>query len=420
MTPEKGFTEEKVSSSDGLERRPKLRFPGFEAPYYETKIGDVYAERNEKGAPTMELLSVTQKEGVIPRSELEEKNNASEDKSNYKIVHIGDMVYNSMRMWQGANGISPYCGIVSPAYTVLMPKEEIDNEYFASLFKNKKIINEFRKHSQGLTSDTWNLKYPQIAPIKIFVPTLREQHKISELLKQVQIRLEKQELVIETLKKYKRGLLSAIFERRIRFKADDGSDFPDWKKRRLGDLMDFKNGVNSSRDAFQQGGVKCIGVSDIYAGNPIYSHNIRGSVAISETQKAEYAVEYGDALFQRSSETQEDIGRAVIYMDNDKPAVFNGFVIRGKKRDEYNPLYLHYELQSDGVRKQTIRLGAGAQHYNIGQESLATISVDIPSLLEQGKIAGFLDSIDKKISVEESKLEAMKNTKHGLLQQLFI
>ena len=80
----------------------------------------------------MELLSVTMNDGVMPRSEIEGKDNSSEDKSNYKVVLTGDMVYNSMRMWQGANGISPCDGIVSPAYTVLMPKIPISNGYFAA------------------------------------------------------------------------------------------------------------------------------------------------------------------------------------------------------------------------------------------------------------------------------------------------
>ena len=130
----------------------------------------------------MELLSVTMNDGVMPRSEIEGKDNSSEDKSNYKVVRKDDMVYNSMRMWQGANGVSNYDGIVSPAYTVLMPIEEIDNRYFAALFKTSNLINEFRKKSQGLTSDTWNLKYPQIRPIRLYIPSLREQHKISAFI----------------------------------------------------------------------------------------------------------------------------------------------------------------------------------------------------------------------------------------------
>ena len=110
-----------VSSSNGLEKRPKLRFPGFDDPYRKCRIGDIYGERSQRGAGDMELLSVTMNDGVMPRTEIEGKDNSSEDKSNYKVVCKGDMVYNSMRMWQGANGVSNYDGIVSPAYTVLMP-----------------------------------------------------------------------------------------------------------------------------------------------------------------------------------------------------------------------------------------------------------------------------------------------------------
>ena len=130
----------------------------------------------------MELLSVTMNGGVMQRSEIEGKDNSSEDKSNYKVVRKGDMVYNSMRMWQGANGVSPYDGIVSPAYTVLTAKLPICNEYFAALFKNYKLINEFKKNSQGMTSDTWNLKYPQIKTIKVYLPRVTEQEKVASLL----------------------------------------------------------------------------------------------------------------------------------------------------------------------------------------------------------------------------------------------
>ena len=91
-----------VSSSNGLEKYPKLRFPGFTEPYKQYRIGEVYAERSQRGAAEMALLSVTMNGGVRPRSEIEGKDNSSDDKSNYKIVRAGDMVYNSMRMWQGA------------------------------------------------------------------------------------------------------------------------------------------------------------------------------------------------------------------------------------------------------------------------------------------------------------------------------
>ena len=139
-------------------------------------------------------------DGVMLRSDIEGKDNSSEDKSNYKVVQKGDMVYNSMRMWQGANGISPYNGIVSPAYTVLMPKQQINNYYFAAFFKTYKLINEFRKNSQGMTSDTWNLKYPQIKTIKICVPSIQEQDKIADMIGILDKRIALQEQLVKALK----------------------------------------------------------------------------------------------------------------------------------------------------------------------------------------------------------------------------
>ena len=172
---------------------------------------NIFDERSERGSENLELLSVTMNDGVKKRTEIEGKDNSSEDKGNYKIVYVGDMVYNSMRMWQGANGISPYDGIVSPAYTVLKASKPLCNKYIAYLFKNSDLINKFRKNSQGLTSDTWNLKYPQISTIKIYLPSLPEQQKIADFLSLVDARIEKQRRLVESLKKYKRGALSRIF-----------------------------------------------------------------------------------------------------------------------------------------------------------------------------------------------------------------
>ena len=224
-----------VSSSNGLEKRPKLRFPGFDEPYKPCHIGDIYTERSQRGASDMELLSVTINDGVKLRSEIEGKDNSSEDKSNYKIVRKGDMVYNSMRMWQGANGISPCDGIVSPAYTVLMPKQEINNGYFAALFKSVKLINEFRKNSQGMTSDTWNLKYPQIETIKVQIPSVSEQEKVSKLFSVLDERIAAQAQLVESLKKYKRGLLHDVLSEKTRFTKEA------WTTHKIGEFLQSKS-----------------------------------------------------------------------------------------------------------------------------------------------------------------------------------
>ena len=143
------------------------------------KLGDVFRERIERATGDEELLSVTIANGVIRQADSEKRNIASEDKKNYKVVHQWDVPYNSMRMWQGAVGNSEYCGIVSPAYTVLIPTQEANGKFFMELFKKENSLKIFQRWSQGLTSDTWNLKYPVLSTIEFYIPKIDEQNKIA-------------------------------------------------------------------------------------------------------------------------------------------------------------------------------------------------------------------------------------------------
>lgn len=185
---------------------------GEEYPEWEEKkLEQCFLERVEKNKPDLELLSVSISDGVKKRSEIESKDNSSDDKSNYKLVEQNDIVYNSMRMWQGASGVSEYKGIVSPAYTVLIPLDNVNSIYFSYLFKLENTINKFRKFSQGLTSDTWNLKYPLLKDIKVIVPCLNEQDKIARFLTRISLIIEEENNKLEELKQWKKGLLQQMF-----------------------------------------------------------------------------------------------------------------------------------------------------------------------------------------------------------------
>lgn len=142
------------------------------------RIGECFDERSSR-SENGELISVTINSGVIKANELDRKDISSSNKTNYKVVHTGDIAYNSMRMWQGASGYSPYEGILSPAYTVIKPKENIYSKFFAQYFKRNDVIWLFRINSQGLTSDTWNLKFPALSRIYLNVPNIDEQIKIA-------------------------------------------------------------------------------------------------------------------------------------------------------------------------------------------------------------------------------------------------
>ena len=159
---------------------PEIRFAGFTNAWEQRKVGDCFTERVES-MPDGELISVTINDGIKKFSELGRHDNSNDDKSKYKKVCVGDIAYNSMRMWQGASGYSPYEGIVSPAYTVLSPNSGINSKCLAYQFKLPEIIHTFQVNSQGITSDNWNLKYPALSQIEIFVSKdEQEQAKIAK------------------------------------------------------------------------------------------------------------------------------------------------------------------------------------------------------------------------------------------------
>ena len=143
-------------------------------------------------------------------------------------------------------------------------------------------------------------------------------------------------------------------------------------------------------------GTKFISVMDILNNQFICYDNIRASVEVMDGDIDTYGVNYGDILFQRSSETLEDVGQANVYLDS-KPAIFGGFVIRGKSKGNYNPLFFRYLLASPTARKRIIVKGAGAQHFNIGQDGLSKVSLDIPCMQEQKKIGKLLQCVDARI-----------------------
>ena len=196
----------------------KLRF-NFNDAWKTVKIKDIFDERSEKGFLDLELLSVTLNDGVIKRSEIESKDNSNENKSNYKHVLPGDIVYNSMRMWQGASGVSPYEGIVSPAYTILIPKN-VYSKYFGYYFKTNEMVYQFKKYSQGLTSDTWNLKYPLISEIKIKIPSIEEQKEITNVFEIMDEKIKILQNNIDELTTFKKGLLQQMFVVRINWRCN--------------------------------------------------------------------------------------------------------------------------------------------------------------------------------------------------------
>lgn len=386
-----------------------MRFPGFDEPYRKYQIGDVYAERSQRGAGDMELLSVTMNDGVMPRSEIEGKDNSSEDKSNYKIVCKGDMVYNSMRMWQGANGVSNYNGIVSPAYTVLMPIEEIDNQYFVALFKTSNLINEFRKNSQRLTSDTWNLKYPQIRAIKLYIPSLQEQHKISSFFSTLEERIAKQRQLVDTLKKYKRGAV-----RHLLSPKSCPLKKARWTTAKMGELGSFVKGAPLSKADISEDGTPFILYGELYT---TYNEVITSVKRRTQAQVDElFLSRVGDVVIPTSGETLEEISTASCVMLPGVILAGDLNIFRGDKVDGRIISYLLNHV----VNAKIARIAQGKSVVHIQASELRKLTLTYPDKNTQNTIIGLLSLLDDQIMNEENVLAFLSDLKEGLLQQLFI
>ena len=155
---------------------------------------------------------------------------------------------------------------------------------------------------------------------------------------------------------------------------------------------------------------------DILNNQFICYDNIRASVEVIEGDIETYGVNYGDILFQRSSETLEDVGQANVYLDR-KPAVFGGFVIRGKSKGNYHPVFFRYLLASPTARKRIIVKGAGAQHFNIGQDGLSRVCLNIPSIQEQEKIAKLFECVDTRIATQTKIIEKYESLIQAIIYQ---
>lgn len=388
-----------------------MRFPEFDEPYRKCQIGDIYVERGQRGAGDMELLSVTMNDGVMPRLEIEGKDNSSEDKSNYKVVRKDDMVYNSMRMWQGANGVSNYDGIVSPAYTVLMPIEEIDNRYFAALFKTSNLINEFRKKSQGLTSDTWNLKYPQIRPIRLYIPSLREQHKISAFIDALEERIGKQRQLVDALKKYKKGVIQHIFR-----SSHTLIKRSQWQQVRLGDIFKKVSRRNTN------GKIKNVITNSAEYGLIPQRDFFDKDIAVDGNTSTYYVIEEGDFVYNPRKSNNAPFGPFNRYTLSEQGIIsplYTCLVLQAN----INPSYLAWYFKSDAWHRYIYDNGSqGVRHDRVSMTDnlLMGIPVIYPERKIQDNIANTLDLIESRLHLAQNKLDLLNIERNGFMQQLFI
>ena len=397
---------------------PRIRFPGFSGEWEQRKLGDCFSERVEN-MPDGELLSVTINDGIRKFSELDRHDNSNEDKSKYKKVCVGDIAYNSMRMWQGASGYSPYEGIVSPAYTVLSPKEGIVSRCIAYQFKLPQMMHIFQTYSQGLTSDNWNLKYPILSGISISVSnSTEEQTKIADFFADLDALIASHRRELEDVRKLKRAMLQKMFPR-------EGEVYPEvrfpgftdaWETRKLGDVGTTFNGLSGKcADDFGHGDANFITYMNVFT-NPITNPDMIEHVEIDSKQKE---VQVGDVFFTTSSETPEEVGMSSVIKEKQGITYLNSFCFGFRPNVQFDLDYLAYMLRSETIRSQIKLLAQGISRFNISKNKMMDITIREPSFEEQNKIGDFFSTLDSLIALREREIEHLGELKKGLLQQMF-
>jgi type I restriction enzyme S subunit len=194
---------------------PKVRFKGYTKPWKHWTLGELYTERKEAGNDDLPILSVSIHSGVsadeLDSAELGKAVRRSEDKSLYKHTYKGDLVFNMMRAWQGAIGVVPKEGMVSPAYITAIPNDEVFPEFMDYCLRREEVINQINNLSYGVTDFRKRLYWDSFVRVQIMLPSVEEQKKITATLVQLDGLIELQSAKVEKLKNLKAACLEKMF-----------------------------------------------------------------------------------------------------------------------------------------------------------------------------------------------------------------
>ena len=343
--------------------------------------------------PNGELISVTINDGIKKFSELGRHDNSNDDKSKYKKVCVGDIAYNSMRMWQGASGYSPYEGIVSPAYTVLAANHGVNSRCIAHQFKLSKMIHTFKINSQGITSDNWNLKFPTLSDISIYISrSIDEQGKIASLLESLD------HLITLHQSKSFGHILEVIVSCTL-----------SWEQRKFGELFLEKRDKTEIED---EDILLSCAITGIYLNSELFSH-FRGTSNIGYLK-----IKKNDLIL---SAQNLHLGNANVNLLFEHGIISPAYkVYELNKCDQY---FVQSWVKKDSTKDFFLNAtteGASQCRKNIDWCILNNQLIAIPSLYEQISIGKLFHCLNHLITLHQSKLEKLQKIKKSMLESMFV
>ena len=399
-----------VSSSNGLEKRPKLRFPGFDEPWQSTLLSSVFTKNTKKNTDGQitNVICNSAKQGLIPQREYFDKDIANSDNtSGYYIIEENDFVYNPRKSADAPYGpISRYkyaeAGIVSPLYLCFRAKKEINPSFFEWYFRSSAWHRYvYMSGDSGARHDRVSIKDDTFFAMPINIPSAHEQAQIAIFLERIEQRIEMQRALVDSLKKYKRGVVAAILSHQLKFSDATGSPYPEWTSCTLQDAVDFLDGqrkpLESADRAKRQGQYPYYGASGIidYIDDFIFDEPL---LLLGED---------GANILNRST--------PLCFIAEGKYWVNNHAHVMRPKAGQ-NIKFLCELLESlDYTRYNT-----GTAQPKLNQEKCRRIELALPVYEEQCRIANFLSALDQRADKAQSVLDYLLSNRAGLLQQLFI
>lgn len=402
---------------------PKVRFKqegGTSFPAWETvPMSEVFTEISEKNHPEMPVLSVQQGVGTVLRDSSDR--NIIYDKSNlknYKVMKKNDFIIH-LRSFEGGLEYSNYDGISSPAYRILRPKAILPAT-FRDYFRSYDFIHNKLSVAVVGIRDGKNIDMDTFWQIPISVPCLEEQQKIANFLSSVDVVISTSEQEVANLETQKKAVMKKIFSQKVRFKRADGSDFPEWEEKKLGDVCSKIGSGKTPKggsEVYTQNGVLFIRSQNVtnamlnLADRTCIPKSVHEGMRNTELQ-------YLDVLLNI---TGASIGRCCLF-DLHEVANVNQHVciIRLKDKQSYVPKYVEQIMLSDYIQNQIWSCQNGGSREGLNFEQIGNFSFLSPCFEEQRLIADFLSNFDEAIAAAKKELELWKELKKGLLQKMFV
>ena len=418
---------ENRSLSNGQEGNvPKLRFPGFEGEWGVALLSEIFEKNTQKNADgkITNVICNSAKQGLIPQREYFDKDIANGDNTNaYYIIKQNDFVYNPRKSSDAPYGpISIYkyadAGIVSPLYLCFSAKHRINSRYFEWYFRSP-VWHRYIYISgdSGARHDRVSIKDSTFFAMPICIPSGHEQMQIASFLSKLDERIEKQRLLVENIKKYKRGLLSAIFPEKDKATPMYRlSEFTEpWEQRKAVDIAEYSKGNGYSKSDLTESGTPIILYGRLYTKYQFVINEV-DTFAIPKAS-AVYS-QGNEVIIPASGETAEDIARASAV---EKPGVLLGGDLNILRPFDFiNPSFLALAISSGEPQKELEKKAQGKSVVHIHNSDIQEIIISYPARIEQDQIVAFFRRLDRLITLHQRELELFTKYKLGLLQQLFI